>query len=136
MDKTRLFEALAEEESAALLGLLSRAYDEMKVDQRNSVFSEYFRSPTAGTGRRGEAVGSDRSVSAFRQALIAGAALAAKGQRNTQGDQPAMNPSRERGLGPVVVEDPIVVHLDGLWQTPVLAVQDSAQSVKASRSAI
>jgi hypothetical protein len=44
VDKRRIFEALAEEEASVLLELLDSAYDEMKVDQRNSVFGTYARS--------------------------------------------------------------------------------------------
>jgi hypothetical protein len=44
MDKRRLFKALADEEPSVLLDLLDSAYDEMKVDQRNRVFSKYARS--------------------------------------------------------------------------------------------
>ena len=44
MDRGRLFEALADEEPSALLDLLEKAYDEMKIDQRNGVFGNYARS--------------------------------------------------------------------------------------------
>ncbi len=44
MDRERLFKALADEEPAVLLDLLDKAYDEMKVDQRNRVFDKYTRS--------------------------------------------------------------------------------------------
>ncbi|RLC60806.1 MAG: hypothetical protein DRI48_11480 [Chloroflexi bacterium] len=44
MDRRRLFEALADEEPAVLLDLLDKAYDEMKIDQRNRVFGKYARS--------------------------------------------------------------------------------------------
>jgi hypothetical protein len=41
MDKIRLFEFLSTEDSSALLGLLSVAYDEMEYDQRQAVFGRY-----------------------------------------------------------------------------------------------
>lgn len=44
MDRGRLFEALADEEPSVLLDLLEKAYDEMKIDQRNRVFGKYARS--------------------------------------------------------------------------------------------
>lgn len=41
MDKTRLFDTLASEDTSVLLDLLSRAYDEMKIDQRRIVFGKH-----------------------------------------------------------------------------------------------
>lgn len=43
MDKDQIFKALADEERSVLLDLLSRAYDEMKVDQRDIVFGKYVK---------------------------------------------------------------------------------------------
>lgn len=42
MDRNQLFESLAKEEHTVLLQLLGRAYKEMKIDQRRSVFGKYF----------------------------------------------------------------------------------------------
>jgi len=69
MDKARVFEALASEETSVLLDLLNRAYDEMKIDQRRRVFRKYVEKlPPAPLD--GEVLLSQ--IEAFQQSSLAG----------------------------------------------------------------
>ncbi len=43
MDKAQLWECLSSQDTAALLDLLSKAYDEMDRDQREAVFGRLVR---------------------------------------------------------------------------------------------